>query len=148
LARAGDIDGFDRCIDLEGSLAARLNQPTLNWMHAITRSGRAQIAGNTDRLEQLASETLQIGNDSGQPDAAALFAAQRMAVNLMRGTLGELVPGIEQAAAEHPGLASSLAAWLALPTPRQTRPTERVGSWTSSQTEASTCHLTTIGSWR
>ena len=37
---------------------------------------RAQIAGDTEQAEQLATEALQIGTDSGQPDAAVFFGAQ------------------------------------------------------------------------
>ena len=39
---------------------------------------RAQIAGDTDRAEQLATEALQIGTDGGEPDAAIIFGAQFM----------------------------------------------------------------------
>ena len=71
--RAGDIDEMDRCLEIAGSLAEQLDQPTLNWVHSFTRAMRAQIAGDTDQAEQLATEALQIGTDSGQPDAAAVL---------------------------------------------------------------------------
>ena len=109
-ACSGNIDEVDRCLEVLGELAAQLNQPTLNWRHLIMRSTRAQLAGDTARAEELATEAFQIGNDGGEPDAAALFGTQMMSVNLQRGTLVELVPLIEQVAAEHPGVATFMAA--------------------------------------
>ena len=51
----------------------------------------------------MATEALQIGTDGGQPDAAVIFGAQLMVVSLQRGTMGELVPLIEQMVADNPG---------------------------------------------
>ncbi len=103
-ACAGDIDELDRCLELAGSLADQLDQPTLSWVNTFERATRALIAGDTERAEQLATEAVQIGTDSGQPDAAITFGAQLMSVNWQRGTLGQLVPLVEQAAADNPGL--------------------------------------------
>jgi len=103
-ASAGDIDEVDRCLEIMGSLAEQLDQPTLRWVHTYLGAGRAQIAGDTDRAEQLATEALQIGTDGGEPDATLFFDAQRITVYLQRGTLSELVPLIEQAVDENPGI--------------------------------------------
>ncbi len=113
--RAGDIDEMDRCYKISGSLAEQLDQPQLNWWHSYTRAMRAQIAGNTEQAEQLATEALQLGTDSGQPDATMFFGAQIGAVSAQRGTVGELVPLIEQMAADAPEIAPlGIAAALAL----------------------------------
>ena len=109
-ACSGNIDEVDRCLDLLGQLAAQLNQPTLNWRHMAMRATRAQLAGDTDRAEELATEAHRIGQEGGEPDAGALFGTQIMTVSLQRGTLIELVPLIEQVAAEHPGVTSFVAA--------------------------------------
>ena len=113
-ARAGDIDEMDRCAEINGSLVEQLEQPSLNWWHSYVRAWRALIAGNTDQAEQLATEALQLGTDSGQPDANLFFGSQLAAVSWQRGTIGELVPLIEQAVADNPGLAGGFAAALAL----------------------------------
>jgi class 3 adenylate cyclase/tetratricopeptide (TPR) repeat protein len=102
--RAGDIDEMDRCIKIRGSLVAQLGQATLNWIDAYTRAKRAQIAGNTDQAEQLAIEAFQIGTDGGQPDANTIFRAQFMNVSIQRGTLADLIPLIEQAVSDSPGI--------------------------------------------
>ena len=63
------------------------------------RGTRPQIAGNTAEAEQLATEALQIGTDSGQPDVTVYFGVQIVAVSYQRGTMNQLVPLIEQMAA-------------------------------------------------
>ena len=107
-ANAGDIDEMDRYMNMWGSLAEQLDQPTLTWGHTFVRAMRAQIAGDIDRAEQLGMEALQIGSDSGEPDAVLVFGAGLIVVNLQRGTLGELVPLIEQMESETPDLSSGI----------------------------------------
>jgi tetratricopeptide (TPR) repeat protein len=126
-ARAGDIDELDRCLELGGSLASQLNQPTLTWQHRIWCATRALIAGDADRGEQLATEALQIGTDAGEPDATALFGGQLMSASRLRGTIGELVPLIEQGAADRPLLPGYVAAlaWAHAET-GQTEPAHRL----------------------
>ena len=107
-ARAGDIEEFDRCIEIHGSMAARLGQPIFDWGHTFSRGLRALIAGDTDRAEELAAQALQIGTDSGQPDAALIFGAQLMIVSGQRGTMSDLIPLIEQMADDAP----DISPWL------------------------------------
>ena len=85
---AGDIEEMDRCIETMGSLAEQLDQPILSWTNTFHLSKRAQIAGDTDLAEQLATEALQIGTDCGQPDAALFFGGQLLVVCAQRGTWG------------------------------------------------------------
>ena len=113
-ARAGTIDEADRCLEMMAALAERLDQPLLSWMSTYQQAWRAQIAGDTDRAEQLTVEALQIGTDGGQPDAAVFFGSQLVPVNLQRGTMGDLVPLVEQMVAEAPDVAGTLTAALAL----------------------------------
>ncbi|MGC9963689.1 MAG: AAA family ATPase, partial [Acidimicrobiales bacterium] len=112
-AAAGDIDEVDRCYEIIGSTAQQVDQPTLTWQATVARSLRAQIAGDIDQAEQFATQALQIGADGGEPDAETIFGSQFMVVSLLRGTMGELVPLIEQMVADNPGL-PVFAAVLAL----------------------------------
>jgi len=111
---AGDIDEMDRCIETMGSLAEQLDQPILSWTNTFHLAKRAQIAGDTDLAEQLATEALQIGTDCGQPDAAFFFGGQLMVVYAQRGTMGELIPLIEQMLDEASAQAGVLTSALAL----------------------------------
>jgi class 3 adenylate cyclase len=107
---AGDIDEADRCLEIMGSTVESLGQPTLNWVLTFMRATRAQIAGDPERAEALAAEAFQIGTEIGQPDAAAIFGAQLAIVSLQRGSMGDLAPFIEEAAADNPGLPAFVAA--------------------------------------
>jgi class 3 adenylate cyclase/tetratricopeptide (TPR) repeat protein len=108
-ACAGDIDEMDRCYEVTRSLADQLDQPTLNWGHAFVSAVRAQIAGNSDQVEQLATEALQIGTDGGEPDVTGYFGAHLAIASWQRGTMGDLVPRIEQMVADNPGLPTLIA---------------------------------------
>ena len=105
---------MDRCYEVAWSLAEQLDQPMLNWWRSYTRGWRAQFAGDVEEAERLATEALELGTDSGQPDATMFFGAQLMMVSIQRGTMGELVPLIEQMAADAPEIAGGIAAALAL----------------------------------
>jgi class 3 adenylate cyclase/tetratricopeptide (TPR) repeat protein len=111
---AGDVDEMDRCIEIMCALADQLDQPTLRWTNTFHLAKRAQISGDTDLAEQLATEALQIGTDCGQPDAALFFGGQLMIVGAQRGTMGELIPLIEQFVDEAPAIVGVFTAALAL----------------------------------
>ena len=100
---SGDMEEMDRCLELKGRLVTRLDLPFLHWVHTIQRVTRALIAGDPGLGEELAMRALQLGTDGGQPDAATAFGIQLIMVHLQRGTLGTLVPLIEQAIADNPG---------------------------------------------
>ena len=142
----GDIDEADRCLEIVGSLADQLDQPDLHWNVTYLRAARAMIAGDTDHAEQLATEALQIGTDSGQPDATIMFGAQLFCVSHQRGTLGELIPLIEQTVADNPGHPRMEARHSPWPTRRLVAPTTRVVCWRSSRSPSSTFRWTTPGS--
>jgi hypothetical protein len=111
-ARAGDVAEMDRCLEIAGALVQRLDQPIWHWGHTTTRAQRALIAGDTDEAERLAVEAFQIGADSGQPDATIYFGAELFVVNFQRGTLGDMIPQIEQMSADAPGIAPAFIAGL------------------------------------
>ena len=117
---AGDIEEMDRCIEIMGSLADQIDQPILSWTNTFHLSKRAQIAGDTDLAERLATEALQIGTDCGQPDATLFFGGQLMVVCAQRGTMGELIPLIEQMMDEAPAIVRG-AHCSAGPGPRRSR---------------------------
>jgi tetratricopeptide (TPR) repeat protein len=62
------------------------------------------LTGDPDRAEELASAALEIGTESGQPDAFGFYGAELIGVRRQQGRYGELVPMIEQIAAENPAL--------------------------------------------
>jgi class 3 adenylate cyclase/tetratricopeptide (TPR) repeat protein len=110
---AGDIDEVDRCLAITDTIAHQLGQPTFAWGHTFLSATRAQIAGDVNQAEQLANLALQIGSESGEPDAFLLYGTQFMAASWQRGTMGLLVALIEQAVADNPGVPGLPAALAA-----------------------------------
>lgn len=83
--RTGDSAEMDRCDEIMASLAERLSQPTITWCYCFMRVPRALIAGDTHRAEQFATEALQAGTDSGQPDTNVFFGAHVASMSWQRG---------------------------------------------------------------
>ena len=138
---------MDRCLETIGSLAKQLDQPTLNWAHSYMCALRAQIAGNIEEAEQLATEALQIGTDSGQPDVAIFFGSQLAAVSFRRGTVGEMVPLFEQMAADTTEIAGAIAVGAGCwPMSKPAESMTRVASSRSSRPPTSLFRSTPVGS--
>jgi len=76
----------------------------LMWMTAFKDTGTAIMAGDPERAEQLATTAFEMGTETGQPDALAIYGSQLMYVRHQQGRLGELVTLIEQAVADNPGI--------------------------------------------
>ncbi len=115
-------------------------------MHAFNCALRAQIAGDIEQAEQLATEALQIGTDGGQPDANLFYSLQVSAVSCDRGTLGELVPLLEQICRRHSRPAPSVRIGGAGGGPCRSRPhrRRRVASWRRSPPPTSTIRWTQV----
>ena len=111
--RVADIDEMDRCAEIARAQAEQLNQPMINWALKYGQARRAQFAGDNDEAERLATEALKIGTDGGQPDAPMFYATQLGVVSVQRGTVGQLLPLVEQMAADAPELAETWVSVLA-----------------------------------
>src|SRR5262245_27433838 len=107
-AQAGDINEMNRCTDVMAGLARQLNQPMLTWVHTFGLAWLAIIRGDTDEAERLATEALEIGAESGQPDAAFIYGGQLLIVYYQRGILDQLRSLIEEMAVGTPTLAGVL----------------------------------------
>ena len=87
----------------EQAIADRFRQPTALWLRYADEANLAIVSGQLDRADQLAATALAIGRVS-EPDALACFAAQQASIAFERGSLGDLVALVEQAARENPGV--------------------------------------------
>ena len=74
------------------------------WVTLFNDAADALLTGDPDRAEQLATAALEIGTESGQPDAFGFYGAEMIGVRRQQGRYGELVPLIEQIVAENPAL--------------------------------------------
>jgi class 3 adenylate cyclase len=100
----GDVEEMDRCFAITQPLVERLDQPFMVWVETLQRSTRSLIAGDIEAAERFANHAYQVGTESGQPDAFIVFGAQMLMVSWWRGNLGDMVPLIEAAIANNPGL--------------------------------------------
>ena len=107
---SADIDQIDRTFDKLGHLSVQLNLPNTSWTYAWTSAAQAIVSGDFAQAEELTRKALSIGTEASEPDAVGNFGAQLMVVNWQRGTLAEMLPLIEQVAAEFPHLPVYVAA--------------------------------------
>ena len=80
----------------------------LTWVHTFGLAWLAIIRGDTEEAERLATEALEIGAESGQPDAAFIYGGQLLIVHHQRGVLDQLRALIEEMAPGTPSLAGVL----------------------------------------
>jgi tetratricopeptide (TPR) repeat protein len=83
------------------------------WSTTLSLGVRALHAGDAVEAERLAGEALRLGTYSGQPDAAAVNAAQILFIRWHQGRLGEVVPLLEQFRATNPNETFSAALAMA-----------------------------------
>ena len=102
--QAGDFEMARRCLITMRAVIEGLRQPTMMWVTLFNDAADALLSGNHDRAERLATAALEIGTESGQPDAFGFYGAEMIGVRRQQGRYGELVPLIEQIAAENPAL--------------------------------------------
>ncbi len=102
--QAGDFEMARRCLATMRSVISGLRQPTMMWVTLFNDAADALLTGDPDRAEQLATAALEIGIESGQPDAFGFYGAEMIGVRRQQGRYGELVPLIEEIAAENPAL--------------------------------------------
>ena len=102
--QAGDFEMARRCLTIMRNVIRELREPTMIWVTLFNEAADALLAGDPDRAEQLATAALEIGTDSGQPDAFGFYGAEMIGVRRQQGRYAELVPLIEQIAVENPAL--------------------------------------------
>lgn len=104
MASSADRAGIDTAMELMESLAADIGQPYLSWLVTYERCWQVLLAGDADEAERLATDALKIGADSGQPDALTVYGATLLNIRWHQGRTEEMLPLIEQAAAENPDI--------------------------------------------
>ena len=100
----GDIEEFDRSLEVAERLALDLGQPTLQWVNTWQRIGRVLLAGRIEEAERLSFEALELGEASGQADARLYFVFQGFAIRFEQGRLADLEASLADLMAKIPGL--------------------------------------------
>src|SRR5688500_18170028 len=111
LLEAGDVTGVDEDLEEHGLLVRQLRQPQYSYFAMGLRAMRACLAGRFADAEQLALETLTLGQRLQLESAEGIFGMQMFMLRREQGQLHEVAPIVEMFVQEHsssawkPGLA-------------------------------------------
>lgn len=78
--------------------------PQSLWANTFQDVWCAILSGDLVEAERLNDVALELGMASGQPDAMTIYSGQFTNIRYLQGRLGELIPLIEQAMIDAPGL--------------------------------------------
>jgi predicted ATPase len=95
-------EGFEDSLAITGAILERLPHAGLRWTHAYDLAVQALLAGNLVEAEQLATDALNYGIETAQPDAFTIYGSQLLNIRVRQGRLSELIPLIEQTASQLP----------------------------------------------
>jgi tetratricopeptide (TPR) repeat protein len=107
------LDAADPYLDRAERVSEELGQPTLRWLVGHFRTVRTILAGDLEEGERRIHAGFELGEATGQRDAAIFVAAHLFLVRFDQGRLGELEERLAERVAAAPGL-PTLRAYLAL----------------------------------
>ena len=90
--QAGDFEMAHRCLATMHTVMKGLRQPTMMWVTLFNDAADALLAGDPDRAERLATAALEIGMESGQPDAFGFYGAEMIGVRRQQGDTASSSP--------------------------------------------------------
>ena len=79
--------------------------PQSLWANTFQDVWCAILSGDLVDAEALNDAALELGTASGQPDAITIYSGQLANIRYLQGRLDELIPLVEQAMVDAPGLA-------------------------------------------
>ena len=125
LGESGNVEAADPYLDRAEHLAEELGQPTLRWLVGHFRTIRTILAGDLDEGERRAHAGFELGQATGQRDAASFLATHLFIVRFDQGRLGEFEERLAERVAATPGI-PMLRAYLALVFCELDRPDEAI----------------------
>ena len=112
----GELAEVDVCLDRMRRHVEAIGQPGIRWIWLFLSSSRAQLVGDIDQVEALATQAGVLGAETGQPDAMVIFGLQLLYARQEQARLEEVVDLVAQRAAENldvPALQLTLAFYYA-----------------------------------
>jgi len=103
LAR-GDGDAFVEAHSAMEEESTRVPHATVRWTTAYHAALLAIVRGELAEAEALAEAAFALGAETGHADAIEIFGPQLVNIRDHQGRLAEMLPLIEQAVADSPGL--------------------------------------------
>lgn len=104
LGESGDMEEADRYLVAAEQLTGELGQPTLRFFVGLTAAARIVLAGDLEEGERRAQACFELGEATGQLDAASFLAAHLFLIRLEQDRLGELEERFAERVAAVPGL--------------------------------------------
>jgi tetratricopeptide (TPR) repeat protein len=86
------------------AIADAIAEPQMRWTAGLYDTFDATMAGQLDEAEAVATANLDLGLQIAAPDAFTFFAGQVFAIGSFAGRHEELLPLVEQAANDSPGV--------------------------------------------
>ena len=102
---SADRDAIEEQLAVAGAILEQLPHAGLRWTHSYDMALRELLSGDLPEAERLATDALNLGMEAEQPDAFTIYGAQMLNIRVRQGRLAELIPLIEQTAADMPGQA-------------------------------------------
>jgi hypothetical protein len=100
----GDLDRAISCLDAMTRLAVDTGRPSFHWVTTNLRCSLTSALGDNARLESLASQSLALGTEAGEPDAFDFFTVLIMTARRAQGRAGEILEQLLEIAARNPSI--------------------------------------------
>ncbi len=104
-----DFARADAALDRMRAIADQTRQPTQRWNVGFIEAAARCARGELETGERLAEQALQIGQESGQPDAAMAYGATLVTNRMYQGRGAEVIALVEKSVSDLP----ELPAWEA-----------------------------------
>jgi tetratricopeptide (TPR) repeat protein len=101
---SADRDTFDERLRVRADLVETLPHASFRWSLLFHQAVQAILMGDLQAAEDLATEALNLGLETGQDDAFRIYGAQLLNVRIRQGRLGELVTLVEDSVTNNPDL--------------------------------------------
>ena len=100
----GDFGRADAALERAQAIAEQTRQPSQRWNAGFLAAGMTCMRGDLEAGERLAERALALGQEAGQPDAAAIYGATIVLNRMIQGRGAEVIALIERMVAEYPGV--------------------------------------------
>jgi tetratricopeptide (TPR) repeat protein len=100
----GDLETLRTEIDFARMVYEQHPDPQSLWANTFQDVWCAILGGDLENAALLSERAFTLGTESGQPDAMTIYSGQFTNISYLQGRLDELIPLIEQAMLDAPGL--------------------------------------------
>jgi class 3 adenylate cyclase len=96
-AMRGDGAAAEALFDEQERIVDGMRQPRQSWLARCNASALAAYRGELERAEQLANDTIELGQEAGVPDDAIIgvYGSFLYQIRTAQGRVGELIPLLE-----------------------------------------------------